>query len=237
MNEQNVFAGAFVDRWGHRREDPDWLKKALERDDSCFVPVWGDKCLATGEPFHTMLLDRHKVRDYLQDREIIFLGKFRDKPAFAFGLEATGEAPFQEVGEYHDLRYLGSVLPADEANLAAHARALVLWHRLQKFCGSCGSSTRAESGGNSEFVSSPDARPCCSRVLIRRLSYSSEIWIDVFSAVRRTGRRADIPRSPDSSNPARVSKTRYDARSVKRPISWSRTSSITAHNPGPFRHP
>ena len=165
MNGQNVFAGAFVDRWGHRREDPDWLKKALERDDSCFVPVWGDKCLATGEPFHAMLLDRHKVRDYLQGQEIIFLGKFRDKPAFAFGLEATGEAPFQEVGDYHDLRYLGSVLPADEANLAAHARALVLWHRLQKFCGSCGSTTRAESGGNSRICVEPE----CATVLFPRV--------------------------------------------------------------------
>lgn len=165
MNGQNVFAGAFVDRFGHRREDPDWLKKALERDDSCFVPVWGDKCLATGEPFHTMLLDRHTVRNYLQDQEIIFLGKFRDKPAFAFGLEATVEAPFQEVGEYHDLRYLGSVLPADEANLVAHARALVLWHRMQKFCGSCGSSTRAESGGNSRICVDPE----CATVLFPRV--------------------------------------------------------------------
>jgi NAD+ diphosphatase len=165
MNGQNVFAGAFVDRFGHRREDPDWLKKALERDDSCFVPVWGDKCLATGEPFHTMLLDRHTVGNYLQDQEIIFLGKFRDKPAFAFGLEATGEAPFQEVGEYHDLRYLGSVLPADEANLVAHARALVLWHRMQKFCGSCGSSTRAESGGNSRICAEPE----CATVLFPRV--------------------------------------------------------------------
>ena len=165
MNGQNVFAGAFVDRFGHRREDPDWLKKALERDDSCFVPVWGDKCLATGEPFHTMLLDRHTVSNYLQGQEIIFLGKFRDKPAFAFGLEATGEAPFQEVGEYHDLRYLGSVLPADEANLVAHARALVLWHRMQKFCGSCGSSTRAESGGNSRICVEPE----CATVLFPRV--------------------------------------------------------------------
>ena len=165
MNGQNVFAGAFVDRFGHRREDPDWLKKALERDDSCFVPVWGDKCLATGEPFHTMLLDRHTVSNYLQGQEIIFLGKFRDKPAFAFGLEATGEAPFQEVGEYHDLRYLGSVLPADEANLVAHARALVLWHRMQKFCGSCGSSTRAESGGNSRICVDPE----CATVLFPRV--------------------------------------------------------------------
>lgn len=165
MNGQNVFAGAFVDRWGHRREDPDWLKKAIESDDSRFVPVWGDKCLASGEPFHTILLDRHKVRDNLLGQEIIFLGKFRDKPAFAFGMEADGEAPYREIGEYHDLRYLGSVLPADEANLVAHARALVLWHRMQKFCGSCGSTTCAESGGNSRVCVEPE----CATVIFPRV--------------------------------------------------------------------
>ncbi len=143
MNGQNVFAGAFVDRFSHRREDPDWLEKAIESNDSCFVPVWGDKCLASQEPIHAMLLDRHVVRNDLQDREVIFLGIFRDKPVFAFGLNESSEAPYREVGEFHDLRYLGSVLPADEANLVAHARALVLWHRIQGFCGSCGSPSRA----------------------------------------------------------------------------------------------
>ena len=112
MSGQNVFAGAFVDRWGHRREDRDWLKKAIESDDSCFVPVWGDKCLASGEPFHTILLDRHDVGDKLQDQVVVFLGKFRDKPAFAFGMSETSDAPYQDIGEFHDLRYLGSVLPA-----------------------------------------------------------------------------------------------------------------------------
>lgn len=151
MNGQNVFAGAFVDRWGHRREDPDWLQKAITSDDSCFVPVWGDKCLASGEPFHTILLDRHDVGDCLRDQEVVFLGKFRGKPAFAIGLAGGGEMPYREIGDFHDLRYLGSVLPADEANLVAHARALVLWHRTQKYCGRCGSLTRAESGGNSRI--------------------------------------------------------------------------------------
>ena len=165
MNGQNVFAGAFVDRWGHRREDPDWLKKAIASDDSYFVPVWGDKCLVSGEPFHTKLLDRNTVADYLPGQEIIFLGKFRDKPAFAFGIDATGEAPYQEIGEYHDLRYLGSVLPADEANLVAHARALVLWHRMQKYCGCCGSTTRAESGGNSRICVEPE----CATVIFPRV--------------------------------------------------------------------
>ncbi len=165
MIGQNVFAGAFVDRWGHRREDPDWLKKAIESDDSCFVPVWGDKCLASGEPFHTVLLDRHDVSSDRLDQEIIFLGKFRDKPAFAFGMNESVEAPYQKIGEFHDLRYLGSVLPADEANLVAHARALVLWHRMQKYCGSCGSPSRAESGGNSRICVEPE----CATVLFPRV--------------------------------------------------------------------
>ena len=165
MNGQNVFAGAFVDRWGHRREDPDWLKRAIASNDSCFVPVWGDKCLASGEPFHTNLLSRHEVGDCLADQEIIFLGKFRDKPAFAFGMDKSDEAPYQEIGEFHDLRYLGSVLPADEANLVAHARALVLWHRTQKYCGCCGSPSRAESGGNSRICVKPE----CATVLFPRV--------------------------------------------------------------------
>lgn len=165
MSGHNVFAGAFVDRWGHRREDPDWLRKTIESDHSCFVPVWGDKCLASGEPFHAILLDRHDVRDHLPGQETVFLGKFRDRPAFAFGIDASAAAPYQNDGEFHDLRYLGSVLPADEANLVAHAGALVLWHRMQKYCGRCGSPSRAESGGNSRICVDPK----CATVLFPRV--------------------------------------------------------------------
>jgi len=165
MNGQNVFAGAFVDRWGHRREDPKWLKKAIHSDHSRFVAVWGDKCLASGEPFHAILLDRHDVGEEVLGQELIFLGKFRDKPSFAFGMEVSVEAPYQGIGEFHDLRYLGSVLPADEANLVAHARALVLWHRMQKFCGRCGSPSRPESGGNSRICVETE----CASVLFPRV--------------------------------------------------------------------
>jgi NAD+ diphosphatase len=165
MTGQNVFAGAFVDRWGHRREDPDWLRKAIDRDDSCFIAVWGDKCLASRDPFRAILLDRKNVGDHLGEQEIIFLGKFRDKPAFAFGIDGASAAPFQDMGKFHDLRYLGSVLPPDEANLVAHARALVLWHRSQKFCGRCGSPCRAESGGNSRICIDPQ----CNTVLFPRV--------------------------------------------------------------------
>jgi NAD+ diphosphatase len=148
VNGENIFAGAYVDRSGHLRKEPQWLADAIHKADSVFVPIWQDKCLASGEPVHAVLLQRDAVKDYLDEREIIFLGLFRNKPAFAINVGKDEEAPFADAGEFHDLRYLGSVLPADEAHLVAHARALVVWHRYQKFCGHCGSETRAESGGN-----------------------------------------------------------------------------------------
>ena len=73
-------------------------------------------------------------------------------------------APFSELGEYHDLRYLGSILPPDDANLVAQARALVLWHGAQKFCGLCGSHSRTESGGNSRIC---ENESCAKRVFPR----------------------------------------------------------------------
>jgi NAD+ diphosphatase len=156
MNGHNIFAGAFVDRSGHRREDPAWLKSALDSSDSLFVPVWGDKCLATGEPLAAVLLSRGDVDGFLTAEDSIFLGLYRERPAFAVPVEATGEAPFADVGQFHDLRYLGNSLPADEANLVAHARALVLWHRSQRYCGRCGSPSKAESGGNTRLCVSTD---------------------------------------------------------------------------------
>lgn len=153
MSNHNIFAGAFVDRSGHRRKDPRWLEKALKSPESRFVPVWGDKCLACGEPLHAVLLERADVGGYLESREPIFLGLWRGQPAFALRIDASPDAPFTGMGEFRDLRYLGSALPVDEANLVAHARALVLWHGLQKHCGVCGAPSRVESGGNTRVCS------------------------------------------------------------------------------------
>jgi NAD+ diphosphatase len=156
MSNHNIFAGAFVDRSGHRRNDPEWLQAAANSPDTHFIPVWGDKCLAVGEPIRTVLLRRDDVADFLATQETIFLGMFQEQPAFAVGIDGSIDAPFTDAGEFHDLRYLGSVLPVDEANLIAHARALVLWHGLQKHCGVCGSPSLVESGGNTRVCSDGD---------------------------------------------------------------------------------
>ena len=171
MKATNVFAGAYVDRSGHLRRDPTWLADAINSEESLFAPVWKDKCLAQGEPFHAVFVHQTVVKDYLDDENIVFLGMYREKPAFAVNVgDGVGDgdedsAPFDDIGEFHDLRYLGSVLPVDEANLVAHARALIVWHRTQKFCGRCGSKTRAESGGNSRVCGAEN----CGRQIFPRV--------------------------------------------------------------------
>ena len=165
MENHNVFAGAFVDRIGERRKDSAWLAEAVRSEQSCFVPVWGERCLIGGDPLQAILLSRDQVGSMVDDQDLIFLGLFRDRPAFALSINADANAPFPELGEFHDLRYLGTVLPADEANLVAHARALVLWHASQVFCGVCGSSARPDAAGNSRICMNND----CCRVIFPRV--------------------------------------------------------------------
>ena len=147
MENTNVFAGAFVDRSGERRKDGEWLEEAAASPDSRFVPIWGERCFVGGDPPGAVLLERPQVAEFIDEDELIFLGIFRGHPAFAVAVSGD-EAPLADYGKFEDLRFLGTVLPPDEANLVAHARALVLWHASQVFCGVCGSPARPRAGGN-----------------------------------------------------------------------------------------
>ncbi len=164
MAEPNVFAGAYVDRSGDKREDPRWLKTALSSPEARFAPVWRDKCLASGDPPRIALLTHRDMDPLLQDSATVFLGVFNGRPSFAVDVDCVNDAPFEHAGEFHDLRYLGSVLPADEANLVAHAIAVVHWHHVQKFCGLCGAPTAVECGGTTRLCTAAD---CTARLFPR----------------------------------------------------------------------
>ena len=164
MEDHNVFAGAFVDRSGERRKDPDWLAEAMSAHGTRFVPVWGDRCLAGGDPPGAVLLERAQIEAFIGDDNVIFLGLFRNEPAFAVSIERKQDAPFPDLGEFKDLRFLGTVLPPDEANLVAHARAIVLWHNATLFCGKCGSASQPDAGGNTRRC----CNPACNTELFPR---------------------------------------------------------------------
>jgi NAD+ diphosphatase len=161
---QNVFAGAFVDRSGERRKDDEWLAEALQSDDSRFVPVWHKQCLVAGDPPAAKLLTRLELDRSIDEHELIFLGVFKEHPTFAFGVD-DDSPPYEDLGDFHRLRYLGTVLPPDEANLAAHARALVGWHASQVYCNRCGSEARPAAAGNVRICINGD----CGRQLFPRV--------------------------------------------------------------------
>lgn len=165
MERHNVFAGAFVDRSGEKRKDTDWISAAAAGPDSRFVPVWRDRCLVGGDPPRLRMLDAAAVGDVPSaDDELVFLGLFRDGPAFAFAV--GGDAPpYATLGEFADLRFIGTALPPDEANLAAHARALMFWHRTTLYCVRCGSPSRPDAGGNTRRCVSE----ACQRVMFPRV--------------------------------------------------------------------
>jgi NAD+ diphosphatase len=165
MERHNVFAGAFVDRNGEKRKDPEWIAAAAAGADSRFVPVWRDRCLVSGDPPRLRLLDAAAAGGVPDDdEELVFLGLFHDRPAFAFA--ASGDAPpYADVGEFADLRYIGTALPPDEANLAAHARALMFWHRTTLYCMRCGSPSRPDAGGNTRRC----VNVACDRIMFPRV--------------------------------------------------------------------
>ena len=153
IKDFNIFAGAFVNRSSERRRDSVWLEQAATSTDSRFVVVWGEKCLVGGDSPNLVLLQRAQIESYINHEHLIFLGLFRGQAIFAVAIISELALPFSKFGDFQDLHFIGAALPHDEANLAAHARALVMWHQSQFFCGVCGSQTKQDSGGNSRKCS------------------------------------------------------------------------------------
>lgn len=152
----NVFAGPFTDRAAHMRKDKTWLTKTLQDPDARFLPIYRSRNLLTVEPPAAILLAREQLAAPIAaTEEMIFLGYFRGHHCFAFDTaDNSAEAPRYDIGQFHDLRLAGALLPPDEAALVAYAQAMVLWHRRHKHCGTCGSPANPGQAGHVRICSS-----------------------------------------------------------------------------------
>ncbi|HKL62441.1 MAG TPA: NAD(+) diphosphatase [Woeseiaceae bacterium] len=160
----NTFAGAYVDRAGERRVDEAWQRDALTRPGTVFVPVWQGRCPADEARGRIWLLRYEDLPGEPRMDELVFLGVFRGAPAFALEVNEP-VLPVTGGVEYRDLRTLGGLLPPDEASLAAHARAMVLWHQAQRHCGHCGAATAPDAGGYARICTGPG----CGRRIFPRV--------------------------------------------------------------------
>jgi NAD+ diphosphatase len=160
MQPRNIFAGAYLDRSAHLRQDPAWIAAALADERSRAIPVWNSRSLiAEGEPPRAAYLELSRVpAEQRNGTDMILLGRFGDTHYFAYEVESI-EAPALLPGtRFEDLRVMASVLPIDEAGLLGYARAILSWRRRHRFCGTCGAKTLPAKNGHVLVCTNPSCR-------------------------------------------------------------------------------
>jgi NAD+ diphosphatase len=158
--QRNLFAGPYLDRASHLRDDPAWFAAALADERSRVVPLWNLRNLVTdGETPHAAFMELQAVDAASRDgAELILLGHFGERSIFAWEV-AGAEAPALMPGaHFEELRVVASQLAPEEAGLLSYARALIFWRRAHRFCGVCGTRTEATRGGHVRICTNPECR-------------------------------------------------------------------------------
>ena len=160
MQPRNVFAGPYLDRVAHLRQDPSWFANALADADSRVIPVWNSRSLVTdgAHPRAASLTLGEVPAERRGLDDLILLGQANSMNFFAYEIEATDPPALSGGTRFEDLRFIASLLPPDEAGLLGYARAMVSWRRRHRFCGSCGAKTLPAKGGHVLICTNPPCR-------------------------------------------------------------------------------
>ena len=158
----------FVDRMTHdaldrasaRRSDTHWIAHHLADDRSLFVPLWRGRVLLRHSPLpeagaaqpHAVFLSGDAARRFrLHGGPWAFLGLLEGIALFVVDVSQVDDPiPLlpPALGEFAELRPVAGLLPAGEASVLGHARALMHWRSRHRFCGVCGGSCEPEQAGN-----------------------------------------------------------------------------------------
>ena len=130
----NVYAGSPLQRAAERREDAEWIGRALSDPQSLFVPVWRSRSLVSGAdgggPVEAIYLTGEAARAvHAAGGPWCFLGLLAERPVFAVDMsEADDPLPMLPagLGSFVDLRAVGGGrLAQTDASVLAHARGLM----------------------------------------------------------------------------------------------------------------
>jgi NAD+ diphosphatase len=148
-----AYSSRWLDRAGDRRADPQWVHAVLGAPDTLLIPLWQDKCLASGEPPVPVARRGAEADAILQTSGCtVFLGLDNDGAAvFAADmsdLDLSRAADLTGADQALDVRALVGGIGAAEAATLAYARGLLSWNRNQRHCGACGSATALRCGGH-----------------------------------------------------------------------------------------
>jgi NAD+ diphosphatase len=160
MQQRNIFAGPYLDRASHLRQDPAWFAAALADERSRAIPLWNSRNLiAEGDAPRAVYMELSQVpAERRNDADLILLGQFGSANFFAYEIESSEPPALQAGTRFEDLRLVAAVLPIDEAGLLGYARAIISWRRRHRFCGLCGARTLSAKSGHVLVCSDPSCR-------------------------------------------------------------------------------
>ncbi len=146
-----MFTGSRIDRVGVERKNESFVAERLARPTTLVLPVGaGGHLVADGPDGARAVLrplgEAPDLAAALGRLPSVLLGLLDGEAVVA--LDLGEETPSLADGErMEELRPLAAGLPADEAAMLAHARALLNWRRTQRFCGRCGRACRPIEAG------------------------------------------------------------------------------------------
>ncbi len=159
------YAGAFLDRAGSLRKDPTWIDRHLDRPATRILPLWRNRNLVDGagtvlsQPT-AVLRQRAEAADVVRAAsELVFLGLAGEDAVFAADLSDVDEATAAGLvggGSFVDLRQVGPLISARDANLAAYGRGILHWHCRHRFCSRCGHPSVGRDGGQVRVCTNSD---------------------------------------------------------------------------------
>jgi NAD+ diphosphatase len=160
MQQRNIFAGPYLDRAAHLRQDPEWFAAALADARSRAIPVWNSRNLvAEGDIPRAVYWELSRIPpERRTDADLILLGRFGETSYFTYEIDSIEPPPTPPGSRFEDLRLVAAVLPIDEAGLLGYARAIVSWRRRHRFCGTCGAETLPAKSGHVLVCSDPGCR-------------------------------------------------------------------------------
>ena len=160
MGRRNTFAGPYLDRAAHLRQDPAWFDDALADQGSRVAVVWKSRSLITAaDPPRAALVDLSLLPPDLRTGDnLILLGRFSGQPCFVLEMDTLEPPHWLPEPRFEDLRTIAPRLPADDAGLLSYARAMVSWRRFHRFCGRCGAPTLPSRAGHTLICTAASCR-------------------------------------------------------------------------------
>ncbi len=149
----NTYAGNPLDRRSDLRLDADWLAARREDASTRLITLWNGQPLLQDSEGGLELVQLEPEAAFKlagAEENVVFMGLDGDRAVFAIDL--AGEAdptsgPLDGRGKFVDLRMAGGQMSAQDAGMAATAKAVFDWKRRHRFCSACGQPSEAAEAG------------------------------------------------------------------------------------------